>query len=147
MGEGSGAAACIEDKLRRRRWSIRRTRGLWNSPRNGTVCNALIGLQRDFGGKCRSQRSILTAGIEPRRTTCEASFCGDLAHPHVEAECLYAVSAEWPHYAEAPSPWSSAQRRSPLPVQGPCEGAWLRDRAPFFVVAMSPVVLARWRVN
>jgi hypothetical protein len=36
---------------------------------------------------------------------------------------------------------------SPLPVQGSCEGAWLRDRAPFFVVAMSPVVLARWRVN
>jgi hypothetical protein len=33
--------------------------------------------------------------------------CGDLARPHVEADCLYAVPAEWPHFSPR-TPWPSA---------------------------------------
>jgi hypothetical protein len=143
MGEGSGAVACIKDKLRCRRRSMRRTGGLWNSHRNGTVCNALIRLHRDFRReKVVSEVGFATAGMEPRRATCEASIlrhhhglarvlslqeCGDLARPHVEADCLYAVPAEWPGHMTLNSFGHQHSAGFPSPAQG----AWPPTGRPF----------------
>jgi len=64
--------------------------------------------------------------------------CGDLARPHVEADCLYAVPAEWPNFSSSPlnhrhSAGFPSRRKSK-----PSKGAWPPDLASFFVAAMYP---------
>jgi hypothetical protein len=61
--------------------------------------------------------------------------CGDLARSHVEADCLYAVPAEWPHFSSSPlgHRHSASRRKSKS-----SKGAWPPDRAPFFIAAMYP---------
>ena len=61
--------------------------------------------------------------------------CGDLAHPHVEPGCLYAVPAEWPLPA---LPMAIGTAPDSPPGASPCARApGLPDRAPFFVAAMA----------